>query len=741
MSLLNPILAVLGLAAIAIPIAIHLLSRRKIQHVTWAAMRFLRLSVEQHQRRMRLQDILLLIVRCVMLALLGFALARPTLGCAAARRMLGNSDVAAVLILDNSYSMSCTDGVRSSFDQAKLAADQVIAAMPSGSRVAVMLASNGTPDAVIPEPTLDLNKVRSVIDKAHLTSRGSDLFLALEKAMQTLSGRPEMRKEIYLFTDGQLVAWKQMDRLEQLLRDQKTQVSTSIILVPSDQDQNIAVTQLRLASGLAAVNRELRFEALIKNFGSKPVENLRVTLRIDGEQPTDEQTVASLASGGSIAVPLHAKLRDAGYHIITAAVPTDHLPADDSSTIVVRAINQVKVLLVNGQSGSHAADDEVYYLRSALLSLVPRIGVGQPFLSVNTISPADLESAHFDGYDAVVLAGVADFSQAVANSLADYVHHGGGLIVFPGESTVADFYNQTLADRLHLLPATLGPLHGDASWKDRTDRYFTLQSTGLTHPIAAIWADPQSAGRLDTALFFKAYELTPLPPVSSAGAGPAQNILDFGRSVGDNALTGKPAVIEHTFGLGRVVMFASTASTRWNLLPVKFSVYLPLIDRVIASIVQRQDEGLNIPVGSPFVFHPEDEAVAKDALFFKPGQSDQASESREVELPASGVPTITYTQTDLAGPYTMRLASGSEVKFAVQINSDDNESSLDALGPAQQAELAKFATLMRWTPGQSLQAGIETARSGAELSWHLAWIVLGLAAVEMMLGWWFSRTK
>jgi hypothetical protein len=284
-------------------------------------------------------------------------------------------------------------------------------------------------------------------------------------------------------------------------------------------------------------------------------------------------------------------------------------------------------------------------------------------------------------------------------------------------------------------------MHGDASWKDRTDRYFTLQSTGLTHPIASIWADSQAAGRLDTALFFKAYELTPMPEDKATASGTARAILDFGRASGDSGLTGKPAVIEHTYGLGRVVMFASTASTRWNLLPVKFGVYLPLVDRILASIVQRQDEGLNIPVGGQFVFHPEDQAVAKEALFFKPGQGDQPSESREVELPASGVPTITFNQTDLAGAYTMRFASGNEVKFAAQINAEENESSLDTLGPAQRTELAKLCTVVPWTPGQNLQSGIETARSGAEVTPHVAWIVLGLAGVEVCLGWWFSRGK
>ena len=78
MTFLNPIL--LGaLAAVSVPILIHLLNRRKFQKVVWAAMRFLKISVEQNQRRMKVEDRILLALRCLLLALLALALARPAL--------------------------------------------------------------------------------------------------------------------------------------------------------------------------------------------------------------------------------------------------------------------------------------------------------------------------------------------------------------------------------------------------------------------------------------------------------------------------------------------------------------------------------------------------------------------------------------------------------------------------------------------------------------------------------------
>src|SRR5438270_11520415 len=214
MSFLNPILAWFGIAAVSVPILIHLLNKRKYDRVVWAAMRFLKVSVEQNQRRIQIEDVILLLLRCAVMALLGLALARPTLGCS--NPILGDRTVTAVIVLDNSYSMSATDGVKSRFDQAKIAADQVLNTMPNGSAAAVVLASD-LANSVIPEPTHDLTKVRRTIQEARLTSRGSNLYPSIKLALDTLKGRSTLRKEVYVFTDGQLVAWKQMSEAYKLI--------------------------------------------------------------------------------------------------------------------------------------------------------------------------------------------------------------------------------------------------------------------------------------------------------------------------------------------------------------------------------------------------------------------------------------------------------------------------------------------------------------------------------------------
>jgi hypothetical protein len=736
MAFLNPILMVVGTLSVAVPILIHLLNKRKLERVEWAAMRFLRTSVEQNQRRIQIEDILLLILRCLVLFILGMALARPTLGCSAAGRLLGGQDVTAVVVLDNSYSMSGTDGVKSRFEQAKIAADQVLATFPPGSSVSVILASD-VANPVIPEPTHDLAKVRRSIQEAKLSSRGSNLYPSMKMAMDTLKGRSTIRKEVYLFTDGQLVAWKQLPQIQAMLEAEKKDVHANVVLVGSREEQNVAVAALRMASGIAAVDRELRFEVEVRNYGSAAAENVRVTLRVDALEPSDEQNIATIPAGGSKTISLRGKLHEEGFHTVTAAIPADHLPADDVRTMAVRAINQVKVLLVDGAMGAKPRDSETFYLRHALLP-VPPSQQEQYFVKVSTIIPSDLDSTKFDGYDAVILANVADFSQRTLDNFADYLKRGGGLILFPGDSTNPTFYNENLAGKYHFLPATFGPVHGD---ERNEEKYFVLQNKQFQHPIASVWTDP-AAGTPASARFFKAYELQPTTD-ETGDIGKPRVVLSFGNGVGDDSLNGKPAVMERSWGLGRVVLFASTASSRWTDLPVAAGggVFLPLMDRTLAAIVQRQDEALNVRVGDTFVYHPGDEAIGKEALFFKPGQREEATDSRQVELPKGGVPTLTYNQTDAAGEYTVKMPYGPPVKFAAQIESDNNESSLDEIGREQSDALGKSCDVTHWSPGESLGAKVTQSRTGTELWTQLAWIVLCLAAVEMALATWFSRTK
>src|SRR5438046_651807 len=88
MSFITPLMLV-GAFAAGIPIAIHLFFRSRYRTVPWAAMKFLLTSVEQTSRRLRFQELLLLMLRILLLVVLAMALARPVLSSFREMALLG----------------------------------------------------------------------------------------------------------------------------------------------------------------------------------------------------------------------------------------------------------------------------------------------------------------------------------------------------------------------------------------------------------------------------------------------------------------------------------------------------------------------------------------------------------------------------------------------------------------------------------------------------------------------------
>ncbi len=461
-----------------------------------------------------------------------------------------------------------------------------------------------------------------------------------------------------------------------------------------------------------------------------------MTLNVDGEPPTDEFTIASIPSGTTKSVSLFAKLRAEGFHSVTARIPEDRLPADDKRSIVVRAIKEVRVLLVDGEPGNEPRESETYFLKNALTP-VPADAQPDYFVKATTLSVPEFSQAQLDNYDAVIMANVPDCSEAVLKAIGQYLRRGGGLMVFPGGRVNVPFYNDQLLSRYSFLPAALGVARGQA---DQDEKYFTLQDKDYQHSVVSIWNDPGS-GTLGSAHFYRVFALTPAP---SLKAGPGRPRAEQKQQeAGDPQVIlkysdGTPAVMERTWGMGRVVLFSSTADTAWNDLPVRLA-FVPLIHRALGAIVQRQDEGLNVRVGEKFIRRVNPEVLDKDALFFKPRQTDALRDLRRIEL-VNGVPLLQYEQTDLAGVYDVNVADPPlALKFAAQ--PDASESSMEELSPAQINTLQSVANVLNWSPNFSLKGLVEKDRSGIEFWLPIVVLVLLLAALETFLGQWFSRAK
>lgn len=696
MQFLNQILLA-GLAAAAIPIIIHLLNRRRFKRVPWAAMRFVQVSLQRNQRRMQLEDLLLLLLRILLLALLAFALARPAVDWLHAN-FLGSSTVATAIVVDRSGSMAANGR----FDLAKKAATDTLDALPDGSAAAILLTADSA-DSGLFEPTLDLRLARKTITDATLSDRPTDLLPAVEKALEILARGSSVEKELILITDGQAAGWNQFEPLLRRLAE-AGDTSLNVILVGTDKaiTNNLGISELRQVSALTPVGQALRFEVAVTNYGDIEASSIPVGLDIDNTAAGDPFIIDRLPAGETKNVTIFAKLSTPGYHRATASLPGDAMPTDDHRTIILHAAEDLEILLVDGQPGRNPLEAETFFIANALVPVPPDLRADF-FIKTRTVSVADLAPDTFQDQTAVVLANVADLPPATITALTEYVRRGGGLLIFPGANTNAANLSSALQD---LLPATLGA---------QLDGPLALQASGYDHSITALWDDPGS-GSLADATFLRAFSLTPLEN--------SRTVLRFS--------DGNPAITERDIGLGKVFLFASTADTEWNNLPVR-PAFLPLTHRLLGAIIARGETGLNLPAGTPLNFRLNPDLAGKEAIITTP---EKQSSVQQLDDKA----TIHYPRTDRAGAYEVSIADPPTLlQFAAQ--ADPRESHLEPLSPGQQERIAQHAKLISFTPNTDLREVLSRNRSGAELWVVLVITAIALAVLEMALAQWFSREK
>src|SRR5262245_50700844 len=189
-----------GAAAVAVRLVLHFFYKARYRKLPWAAMRFLKLAIEQTSRRLRFQEYVLLALRCLVLILLALALARPTI------RAVGTGGrgeaVDAVFVFDVSYTMGARDGDATRLDRAKAAALAVLDNLPPNSTSQLYArADRSTP--LGPVSPRNIDQARHAVKNLETTSLSTDLLPGLADAHAALDRAQGTQKEVYLFSDLQ----------------------------------------------------------------------------------------------------------------------------------------------------------------------------------------------------------------------------------------------------------------------------------------------------------------------------------------------------------------------------------------------------------------------------------------------------------------------------------------------------------------------------------------------------------
>ena len=206
------------------------------------------------------------------------------------------------------------------------------------------------------------------------TSLATDFLPAAVEALAALKrGYATGNREVYLFSDMQRSGWDvQAAALKGKYDELRRAANVYLVRCGTRAPGNATLAGILPPPGIPHTGGRASFTVLVRNSGAKPLDNLTVTLEVDGRaQEREARKLDDLNPGETRPVPLTAKLDRAGLVPLTATVGPDELDGDNRYDLVLDVRDQVRVLVVDGQPNEVEPEKAgSYYLRHSLLSVV-----------------------------------------------------------------------------------------------------------------------------------------------------------------------------------------------------------------------------------------------------------------------------------------------------------------------------------------------------------------------------------
>ncbi len=672
-----------GLGAASVPVIIHLLNRRRFKVLDWAAMRFIRESIRKNRRRLRLEEIILLALRCLAIVLLGVAVGR-FLGCAPAQVLpLGSrAQMTHVFILDDSVSMGQKLADTTVFKKATGDLADLLGRIRSGDRVAVVLTSRpGRSEAL-----LDLNRLADpepVADRLR-SLEPSDTAANLEPALRTAAemfADVATHKRLYVLSDFRKADFTAVGNLEAIrkqVRDLR-QAGAELVLLSygAPPGSNLTVEDIQVLDKLTIASVPVRVQLRVRNNGAARAENVSVRFGTGGadgaEASLPAKTVASIDPGAVELVQIPCAFPDEGSAVVTAELPADGLAGDNRAYLALSVRKARKLLVVDGEPDTAGdAESESFYLRHAL----DPTGDQRYGNEAEVVPASRLAEASFANYDAVILANVSDLSETQVQALEKYVSSGGGLVIFTGDRVSRDFYNEVLyKGGSGLCPARIGPPVGDARAREK---FVRLQSDSIAAEAVMRTFQGRRAQFTQLVRFYAYTPVERIPPAgATAQAGPVRVLARFDNT--EAAQAQSPAVLARAYGDGTVMMVLTSADKEWTDWPKDFT-YLAFVNDMVEYVSRPAAQGFTDLVGRQIVHVLGPRMAAARATLQTPAFPAEdiiALEGRQIGASRA----VAYEKTRYAGIYQLKLQLADETSTALFArNVDPMEGHLEVAG-------------------------------------------------------------
>lgn len=709
MTFLNLIL-IGGTAAASIPIIIHLINRHRFRIVRWGAMHLLDKALRENTRKLQLEQLLLLIVRCLIPTLLALALARPVLK--GVEALIGSAKNSQVILLDNSYSMEAGGKANGNFAQARRETEELLDKLARGSDVAVVTMS-GEGGLLLNQTTFDHDKLIRELRETDAGFGKAESITALENAVSTISQMQHPYREIIVVSDFQKISWPEDEaperqRIMGLLKEAPLPPRLTFLPVGASDAENVSVESLDFARLILGVGQPINIRANIRNFGNRTYGALQVYFRVDGKERL--RTQIALGPNEESQVLFTHDFESGGSHTIEVFADADSLVADNSYQASIPVWDKVPVLLVNGDPNPQSLKGETDFLEIALQPYGEAKADLRDLIETDVVSLSEFNIQAIEGKRVVVLANVRQLGPAQLRGLQQFVREGGGLLIFPGNRIDTQWHNQVMA----VLDGGLLPL----PWLDLAGSIndsaaaASIVNSHHTHAALEMFNDPRNGDLGDGEInLWRKLKLRP---------------ADTSVSIVAKLDSGDPFLVEKRYGAGLVIQCATPVDGDWSNLPAR-PFYLPLMQQLVTYLASTVYPPRNVDVGKPIAAIFSKEHAGKSLIV-----RDPSGQEHKVNVSDRGERALAeFAETSRPGLYIMTGPGDEPIHFVV--NTTREESDLRRWDASAVEALAEDLGASFVSSADAYTELDEHRRFGREIWRPIFWAVLMLVFLEIWL--------
>lgn len=698
MTFLN-VFMLLGAAAAAIPLLIHLFHRQRVNTLDFSSIIFIKQLHLHQSRALKVRQLLLLLLRALIILLAVFAFARPALeGPLAAWLGTGvHQRTAFVIVLDNSYSMSAGGRDASPFANARASAGKILNSMQNGDEGIIVLTAE--PVKSVPErPTSSLDLLKNQLANIEVSSRTGNMADALSLANGFLANITSLNKNIYILSDLQQRDW-------QALRDTTASMSIdpSVALFlqsfEAPEISNVSIDDVAINERLLMRNQPQQVTAVFTNHSALTIKDLPVNLFINGVKR--DSRLISAGSGKSGTVRFSVVINTPGRYSGYVEVDQDDILADNRQFFSMTIPSVITAQVT-------AAPESRYFLEQVLKPA----GTLRTPIEVKHASIRVLDDDQADPPDVMIIDGSMSLSSVQIANLKRYLNGGGGLLMFLGSGIDRQAYDKDLiADVFHATPG------GRLGAPGQRQSYLSLGQVDYEHPVFNVF---QGSGKSlpDAPRFYAAYNL---------------KITDQSRVIA-GFTDGAPAVLEGSVGRGTALLIASDINTAWSDLALK-SMFVPLMHRSIKYLYEPETiASRGYYAGMPVERFIKWQTSAMPLNIVYPSGT---MESIKPIIESRGASVI-ISQTGDPGVY--RIQDEEDVLSEFTINPNTEESNLTFMSLGETMAMFKDNP-PRLIPSNDLaEVDLDSALFQAQQGYEIWKLLIGLVLLLVILESWLTRS-